>query len=100
MNGTVTTSETLSCTVYGYPLPNVTWYYNDMILELEGNYTSESRQISTFGRLSELTVLELEYEDDGEYWCVAVNNLFNENVVSSNRALLSVHCKLETDFLR
>ena len=76
---------TLNCTASGKPDPIISWIVNGSPLDASGN-----SWISLTNDSKELTMMNLNKTDSGEYQCVARNSLGN---ISSNASTLSVQCK-------
>lgn len=91
----------LDCEVYGYPIPNISWYKaNTLIISDDDDddgsgvkYDISHYVIPDNIMQSKLRIEVLEYEDNGEYMCEAVNFLFEQHIVPSNRGTVDVHCK-------
>lgn len=49
---------TLECALIGYPIPNITWYLNDVLLPINEEL---------------FTITNLKLSDAGNYFCVATN---------------------------
>ena len=75
----------LSCFVDGKPSPTISWTVNGSPLN-----TSRNSRVSPRNENKQLTIMNLDRTDSGEYQCVAHNILGN---VSSNSSTLSVQCK-------
>ena len=76
---------TLNCAASGKPDPTISWTVNGSPLHASGN-----SGISFRNGKKELTMMNLNKTDSGEYQCVAHNILGN---ISSNASTLSVQCK-------
>ena len=62
----------LTCSGEGIPAPEITWLWKNQPLVPEDSY-----EVITTGdteKHSMLTILEADYEDRGQYTCVATNN--------------------------
>ena len=79
------TDVTLNCTASGKPDPTISWTVNGSPLHTSGN-----SGISFRNGNKELTMMNVNKTDSGEYQCVAHNILGN---ISSNASKLSVQCK-------
>lgn len=106
-NGTADSFVTLDCEVYGHPLPNITWFKGNSVIVSD----DEDETMGSAGSIkylvsfpsptaankvkSELRIEALEYEDNGEYQCRAVNSLFETRTAESIPGALDVHCKIE-----
>lgn len=75
----------LSCFVDGKPTPTISWTVNGSPLN-----TSRNSRVPLRNENKQLTIMNLDRTDSGEYQCVAHNSLGN---VSSNSSTLSVQCK-------
>ena len=62
---------TLSCSVRGNPMPQITWYYNKVIIPLD---SPKYRQIRNKG-LCQLDIRKAMFGDGGSYMCHAKNEL-------------------------
>ncbi|XP_053307621.1 neural cell adhesion molecule 1-like [Spea bombifrons] len=71
-NATIKSNTSLTCLVTGNPKPTVTWHRGSELLQHDG----EKYILSSNGR--ELSILDLEKSDEGEYTCNATNS-FGEN---------------------
>lgn len=67
VNETVNRVE-LYCQTSGKPKPKVTWYKGDQLITNEFPYKYKLSQENTT-----LTILNLNYDDDGIYYCYASN---------------------------
>lgn len=72
----------LSCFVDGKPTPTISWTVNGSPLN-----TSRNSRVSLRNENKQLTIMNLDRTDSGEYQCVAHSSLRN---VSSNSSTLSV----------
>ena len=75
---------TLTCSVRGNPMPQITWYYNKVIIPLD---SPKYRQIRNKG-LCQLDIRKAMFGDGGSYMCHAKNEL-GEDWVSANLPTLS-----------
>ena len=89
-----TTNETQSvkftCEVTGKPVPNVSWYFNSVMVNVSGNstkYMIMSRLLNITTTENTLTVYNVTSSDVGTYDCSATNVLGND----SNSGLLQVN---------
>lgn len=90
VNINVSAGDTISlrCASTGQPEPNVTWYKDSTVV------TSGVETVTTFQRTnSTLTLVNVDQNDAGEYWCNATNELFVRLETMSPTGLISVHCK-------
>lgn len=88
LNASAGATITLRCISTGQPEPNITWYKNGVEVTV-GVQTSVSFQRTA----SNLTLVGVDQEDGGEYWCNATNELFVRLETMSPTGLISVHCK-------
>ncbi len=85
----------ISCSVFGLPLPTVTWYRNDEVLQLTDRvYVVEDTSITdTEGNITSTLVFGVvELIDNASYYCIANNTGApgNEFVVQSDSSFLFV----------
>ena len=98
INGTVSNFIKLNCTVYGYPLPTIDWLKDGEIIDYQdedlGSGSKYVIQDSMNGNMvtSEITIEDLDYDDNGKYACEAMNSLFEDRVTISDTGLVDVHC--------
>ncbi len=99
INGTVSNSIKLNCTVYGHPLPTINWLkdgesidYEDEDLGSGSAKYSIQDLINENMATSEITIEDLDYDDNGNYACEAMNSLFEDRVTISETGLVDVHC--------
>ena len=71
---------TLTCVASAYPLPNITWFQNNTVIQQDDRTTIVSTAFNEiigytpddFGRVtSVLTILNASVNDSGSYRCVA-----------------------------
>ncbi|XP_041374354.1 myosin light chain kinase, smooth muscle-like isoform X3 [Gigantopelta aegis] len=62
-------SVTMECEVHGDPRPQITWYKDG-----EEVLDSQDFQISMIGDVCKLQLTEVFPEDEGHYWCQAINS--------------------------
>ena len=77
----------------GEPVPDISWYFNDVMINVSGNsskYMIMSRSLNTTSTESTLTVYNVTSSDVGTYACNASNRI--GNVISSG--ILTVTSKL------
>lgn len=65
---------TLICEVYANPEAEISWYKNDVLIESNERYLIESD-----GGLCVLRIERCDLDDEGEYKCVAKNELGSDN---------------------
>ena len=85
-------SVTFSCTVYGYPLPEVLWQKDDVLLSIVPTTNSHFNGYH-FTIESNLTLANLNVTSEGEYSCYSFNNLTNIQSSTSDSAQLTVNCE-------
>ena len=90
-NGTNATSLNFTCQVTGEPAPNISWYFNDDIINTSdtNKYNIESRSINTTTTENTLTVYNVTSSDVGSYVCMATNELGNDSSIG----ILTVNSK-------
>ncbi len=98
MNGTVTSSLELQCIAEGFPRPTIAWYKNGDIIEEDivgsgGKYVIFDSPDGDYEIVSSIMILDLNYEDNGKYICVARNSLFETRLANSSAAVVDIHCK-------
>ena len=81
---------TLSCNASGDPVPTISWTKDRSIISASGD-----SRISFGADNRELNIANVSRADEGEYRCVANNNLGN---ASSNAAFLNVQRKHSLTF--
>lgn len=82
----------------GYPLPDIQWFkgrdeIRDDSLGSGVKYIIVTSQVNAYNRKSSLTIFNLNYNDDGDYYCRANNSLFEYRQQNSNVSIFRVHCK-------
>ena len=80
---------TFNCTATGLPQPNITWYKDGQEVT-EGVESSQGLQSTA----STLTLVNVDQDDSGVYWCNATNELFVRLESMSPTGNLSVFCEL------
>ena len=83
---------TFSCEAVGEPVPDISWYFNDVMINVSDNsskYMIESRSLNITTTENTLTVHNVTSSDVGTYTCNASN--FIGSVTSSG--ILTVTCK-------
>lgn len=70
---------TLSCQVNGNPLPEVNWVLNSQVIDGTHKYQGEPKYLVTqnsmeYSKWVNLTIVDAETTDNGEYLCVAKNS--------------------------
>lgn len=71
----------LKCKVSGYPMPTVTWYKDGAQI----NTTTRIHTLEYEGAMGKLKIYSLEDEDEGNYKCVAENNVSPYNATHEMR---------------
>lgn len=85
-------SVSLTCTVEGSPMPSITWLINGSMLDVssQGNVVEETIGQITFS--SQLTLTDIDLDDNGRYSCNATNNLVEIRSDTSDELVLEVLC--------
>ena len=82
----------LSCTAVGSPRPRIQWLFNgtnSLGMENIFSTTNSSEQLTSFLNINTSTVAHT-----GSYSCLASNSFYSNHSLESNRASVTVHCKL------
>ena len=98
MNGTAATDSKLTCQVKGHPRPDIQWFKNEEQLFDDSigsgiKYIIETSTIDNYNQESSLSIIDLNYADDGTYYCKANNTLFETLITKSSKSNFRVHCK-------
>ena len=96
VTGVANGSVSFSCIVEASPTPNITWLVNGTVVDVdsEGSVTSTTSGILTNSTLS-LTMLD--FNDTGNYSCMASNFLAEVRSNTSTEIALSVLCEHRYD---
>ena len=102
MNGTAATDSKLTCQVKGHPRPDIQWFKNEEQLFDDSigsgiKYIIETSTIGNYNQESSLSIIDLNYGDDGAYYCKANNTLFQTRITESSKSNFRVHCKRITN---
>ena len=76
-----------NCTVDGNPEPSIDWTKDNVTLNITADPDLSQ---SNSGKVHVLTIQNVHRSDEGQYRCVANNNIGS---ASSEAGSLSVHCK-------
>ena len=92
-----TNLDTFTCQATGEPVPNITWYFNGVVMDVSdtSKYSIESRSINTTTTGNTLIVYNVTSSNVGTYTCNATNIIgsdFIGDVQSSG--ILTVYGKL------
>ena len=77
----------LTCQAVGEPVPNITWYYNDVMIIDGSKYMIVSRSLNITTTENTLTVYNVTSSDVGVYTCVATNMQGNDTKNGKLRVL-------------
>ncbi len=108
MNGTAYDSITLNCIAYGYPVPEIEWLkdgielfnetdsssvnssgYDEKYIIWNVNPSSDSYEITSY-----INISFLNYDDNGQYQCIAFNSLVTYIQDVSNSSAVDIQCKV------
>lgn len=89
-NVTSTENLTLTCSANGFPLPEIVWLHNDSVVEDDTRITITDSP-SGVDIISMLMVVNTNFNDSGNYTCVATSPVFND--VMSREALVLIQGK-------
>ena len=70
-----------TCTAIGEPVPDISWYFNDVMINVSDNsskYMIESRSLNITTTENTLTVYDVISSDVGVYTCIATNTQGND----------------------
>ena len=70
-----------TCTAIGEPIPDISWYFNDVMINVSDNsskYMIESRSLNITTTENTLTVYDVTSSDVGVYTCIATNTQGND----------------------
>ena len=73
----------LTCQATGEPVPNISWYFNGVMINVSdtSKYRIESRSINTTAIEGRLEVFNATSSDVGTYVCIATNGLGSDRSV-------------------
>ena len=80
----------MMCVFQGCPIPNITWFHNDVEIHMDERRTIEQEPLTAF-TTSTLTVRSVTSEDLGSYRCQANNGEYKVNSNSGSVTLASSH---------
>ena len=66
------------CQAVGQPIPNISWYFNDVMISISSKYMIVSNSLNTTTIENTLTVYNITSADVGVYACTATNNVGND----------------------
>ena len=81
VSASVGDSVSINCSASGRPLPSLSWYKDEVQLDISGRITITDYVINFTHIDSVLTVSSVTYDDEGVYTCNATNTLPNEIIV-------------------
>ena len=87
-------SFTIVCTAEGFPIPSMQWYLNDTMINNSSNrYIVDDivDDTSMNSITSTLTVMMVEFNDSGAYYCKAASSQYDLAPVNSERANITVN---------
>ena len=88
-------SVQLSCTVYGYPLPDIQWQKDDQLIELTPSITTTiTTNQSSLTVSSVLSIVNLNHTNGGLYSCYTFNDLVHVLSAISDQGDVIVNCML------
>ena len=61
------------CQAVGQPIPNISWYFNDVMISNSSKYMIVSNSLNTTTTENTLTVYNITSADVGVYTCTATN---------------------------
>ena len=76
-----TDKANFSCQAVGEPIPDISWYFNDVMINVSDNsskYTIVSRSLNITTTENTLTVYNVTSSDVGTYTCTASNVVGND----------------------
>ena len=76
-----TDKANFSCLAVGEPVPDISWYFNDVMINVSDNsskYTIVSRSLNITTTENTLTVYNVTSSDVGTYTCTASNVVGND----------------------
>ena len=66
------------CQAVGPPIPDISWYFNDVIISNSSKYMIVSKSLNTTTIENTLTVYNITSADVGVYTCTATNDVGND----------------------
>ena len=66
---------TLTCQAAGEPIPNISWYFNDVPVNKSNKYQMSTKPLNYTSSNSILTVKIVKSSDVGTYTCYATNGM-------------------------
>ena len=66
------------CQAVGQPIPNISWYFNDVMISNSSKYMIVSNSLNTTTTENTLTVYNITSADVGVYTCTATNVASND----------------------
>ena len=68
----------LICQAVGQPIPDISWYFNDVMISNSSKYMIVSKSLNTTTIENTLTVYNITSADVGVYTCTATNDVGND----------------------
>ena len=66
------------CQAVGHPIPDISWYFNDVMISNSSKYMIVSKSLNTTTIENTLTVYNITSADVGVYTCTATNDVGND----------------------
>ena len=66
------------CQAVGQPIPNISWYFDDVMISNSSKYMIVSKSLNTTTIENTLTVYNITSADVGVYTCTATNDVGND----------------------
>ena len=85
---TITDNATLICVFEGFPKPLINWYHNGVMISNDSELINETESVNIEGLVtasSYLRLSQISLENEGEYVCVATENIFGNSDFSTGR---------------